>query len=302
LIPAFLVRRVGLDFLGVIQMGTKLSWGFAGPWYGEFLKMDEDSLRARLKFLKHYNLKEVSLSLQELEAMSKDNEEWLEEYLTKNDMRLSPRVGFDYLDVEIEEAKQKTEEIEEGLRNYRHLLNGHIVTTGATIGHRFDNIMPLAEKLERLSKVLTPLAEVCQGFGTPLAIENHGDYYCSDLVQLCKETPDLYIFLDTGNPYLIGEQPLPAFEVAAPFTIGTHFKDHRVRPCPDARPLHFEVAESILGEGDVPLRECYNLLLKKAPFPNKLVMEIEMISPIDVNPIEALEKSLEFIHSLGGEE
>jgi sugar phosphate isomerase/epimerase len=107
-----------------------------------------------------------------------------------------------------------------------------------------------------------------------MCIEDHGDFYCSDLVKLCKQTPHLYIFLDTGNTYLIGEQPIPAFEAAAPYTIGTHFKDHTVRPNPDI--LHFEVSCCALGDGDVPLRECYKILMEKAPHPEKLAMMFEM--------------------------
>ena len=71
-----------------------------------------------------------------------------------------------------------------------------------------------------------------------------------------------------------------------------------MRPRPDASPLHFEIAGAALGEGDVPLRECYELLLQHAPHPDKLVMEIEMVSPEDMNPLECFEKSLAFVRSL----
>jgi len=117
-------------------------------------------------------------------------------------------------------------------------------------------------------------------------------------VTLCERTPDLGIFLDTGNTYLIGEQPIPAFEAAAPYTVGTHFKDHYVCPKLDARPLHFEVAGSPLGDGDVPLRACYDLLLAQAPHPEALVMEIEMIRPDDMDAMTCFERSLAFIRSL----
>ena len=79
-------------------------------------------------------------------------------------------------------------------------------------------------------------------------------------------------------------------------TIGTHFKDHRVQPCYE--PLRFEIFGAVLGEGDVGLRECYDLLLRKAPDPETLVMQMEMISPRDMNPLDAMEKSIAFIRSL----
>jgi len=154
--------------------------------------------------------------------------------------------------------------------------------------------------MDRLADVLAPAAAYCKEIGIPFGIENHGDYYCSDLVGLCERTPHLGIFLDTGNTYLIGEAPLPAFRAAAPYVIGTHFKDHHVRPVPDGRPLHFEVGASVIGEGDVPLRECYRLLMEQAPDPQNLAMQIELIMPSfsGNDPVDALEKSLAFIRSL----
>ncbi|MFW5789599.1 MAG: hypothetical protein ACOCW3_06650, partial [Spirochaetota bacterium] len=47
------------------------------------------------------------------------------------------------------------------------------------------------------------LAEI----GLPLAWENHRDYYVSDVVELCRRVPNMGLFLDTGNTYLIGERP-----------------------------------------------------------------------------------------------
>ena len=177
-------------------------------------------------------------------------------------------------------------------------MRGEIVMTGAGGGHRFDRSLPVEEKLDLMASAFAPLAGVCNELGAPLGIENHGDYYCSDLVTLCERTPHMGIFLDVGNTFLIGEQPIPAFEAAVPYTIGTHFKDHLVCPRLEARPLHFEIAGSALGEGDVPLRECYDMLLSDAPEPDSLVMEIEMISPDGMAPLDCLERSLSFIRSL----
>ena len=157
---------------------------------------------------------------------------------------------------------------------------------------------PLAAQLDRLARLLPPLVQRCVEMELPFGIENHGDYYCSDLVALCQEVPHLGIFLDTGNTFLIGEAPMPAFEAAAPYVVGSHFKDHHVRPCLDARPLHFEVGPSVIGEGNVPLRECYQLLREQAPHPDRLVMEIELIPPPDLDPVVAFERSLAFVRTL----
>jgi hypothetical protein len=70
---------------------------------------------------------------------------------------------------------------------------------------------------------------------------------------------------------------------------------------PEAKPLHFEVGPSVIGEGDVPLVECYRLLVERAPNPDKLCMMIELILPSYAgnDPVVALEKSIAFVKTLG---
>ena len=113
----------------------------------------------------------------------------------------------------------------------------------------------------------------------------------------------MYLFLDTGNTYLLGEKPLPAFYEAAPYTVGSHFKDQRVKPVPNpeaGRSLYFEVGNSDLGGGNVMLRECWDILRKHAPFPNHLTMLFEMFPPPGMDVMTCLENSIAFVKSLEG--
>jgi sugar phosphate isomerase/epimerase len=219
------------------------------------------------------------------------------DFIERHDLRLTLGVGGGHF-AEADEAKRRTEAALEGIRRYKDRVRAPIVMTTAGGVHRFMREPSLAEQLDRLAERLPPLVAGCAAMGLRLGIENHGDYYVSDLVELCRRVPGLGIFLDTGNTFLIGEPPLPAIRAAAPYTIGTHFKDHRVRPCLDARPLHFEVGPSVLGEGDVGLAEAYRILMEHAPDPRNLVMEIEMVPPEDPGPIESLKRSLAFVRSL----
>ena len=95
---------------------------------------------------------------------------------------------------------------------------------------------------------------------------------------------------------MIGERPVEAFEAAAPYTIGTHFKDHYVKPNPGT--LHFEIDGAPLGDGDVELKKCYDILMKKAPRPNELLMEVELVVPQGSDPVACKEQSIKFINSL----
>ncbi|MCX7968587.1 MAG: sugar phosphate isomerase/epimerase [Armatimonadetes bacterium] len=283
-------------------------WGFAGPWYGEFLKGEDGSyprtdferLKRQLMFLLQHELKCTGVSVELIAQLNEEERDWLGNFLASNDLSLVLHVGYDYINADEETVKAETERVINLLSHIAPLVRSPLAATTAHAGHRFDRKMALEQKLERLTLALTPLARGCHELGLPFAIENHCDFYISDLVSLCQSVPHLGILLDTGNTYVIGEKPLPAFEEAAPFALGTHFKDHFVRPRPDLFPLCLEVDGAPLGEGDVPLRECYEILKRRAPNPEKLVMLIEMVAPKGMNPLECWEKSLKFVRKLAG--
>ncbi len=274
-------------------------WGLAGPWYRELLAMDKDKLRARMKLGDRYGLRAATLGLDELIGLSDDDRSWLFDFAASNDMHLSAHFRAEYADLAQDQLRRDADFVAETIATYSAAMRPRFLHTIATSGHRFDRNTTIDEKLSRLASALGPVCAAAKTLGLPVGVENHGDFYVSDLVALCREVPNLYIFLDTGNTFLVGEKPLPAYREAAPFVIGSHFKDARVRPCPDARPLHFEVAGSILGEGDAHLAECMEILRTDAPHADDLTMEIEMVAPVDVNPLTALERSLGFLRSIG---
>lgn len=290
----------GSDAVKVREDG--LRWGYALPWYGPFMMLDENPLYAKLKFLHQYNLKSTHIGMDEISALNEAEQEVLGRFLEDHDLEVFPHIRIPHMGVSADEVKRAQESAITFLFKYKKIMRNRITHTGANAGHRFDRSAPVGAKMESLSRALAPVAVACEEMGIPLVIENHGDFYVSEYIDLIKQTPHLYMFLDTGNTYLLGEKPLPAFELAAPYTLGTHFKDHRVSPQYEARPLHFEVAGSAIGEGDVPLRECYDLLMKHAPNPKNLVMVMEMICPDHLDPVDCIERSIRFVNSLGRDE
>ena len=273
-------------------------WGYALGWMPQYLTRDSDPLLAKLKFLKHYGLKVTGIGLEEVETMSDARRQAVCQYLADNDLYIHFYVHFKYIDADLDTLKREIDQALKKIEAYRKSFRTPLVTTGVGSYHRFMRKPSLVEQMRRLSEVLPLIAKGCRALDLPFGIENHGDYYCSDIVELCQQIPELGIFLDTGNTYLIGEAPLPAFRLAAPYVVGSHFKDQLVRPCPDARPLHFEVGLAVNGEGDVPLKECYMILLENNPHPEKLVMEIEFFPPENSDPVETVERSIAFVKSL----
>lgn len=273
-------------------------WGYALVWMSQYLQRDPDPMMAKLKFLVDYDLQTTGFGVEEIDRLDEAKRDQIGQYVADHSLAIHLYAHAPYMNTDTDRVKRSIDESVQKIEQYHRLLNCPLVTMGVGDYHRFMRDPSLAQQMARLAEVLPPLAAGCHSLGIPFGIENHGDYYCSDLVELAQQVPHLGIFLDTGNTYLVGEAPLPAFRAAAPYVVGTHFKDHHVQPRPDARPLHFEVDASIIGDGDVPLRECYQILVENTPNPEKLVMEIELIPPSGIDPIEILERSLAFTRSL----
>ena len=292
------MAKMKLDSCAGVKEGVR--WGYALGWYWEFTQLDEDQHIAKLKFLSKHNFKCTHIGLKEVDGFSDAKKDAVFGYLAEHDLDLMPSVGFNYLKATDDEAKKQTDEQLELLAKYAPLLRNRICHTGLSASNRFEVGMPVEKALDIISERIGGLAEGCAQIGTPVCAENHGDYYVSDIVKLCQITPHFYLFLDTGNTYLLGEKPLDAFYAAAPYTIGTHFKDQRVKPVPNASPLHFEVGNSDLGGGNAMLRECWEILRKYAPLPNHLTMLFEMFPPPGMDPVTCLNNSINFVKSLEG--
>jgi len=275
----------------------KMIWGYAGVWAKDYGVWDqEDRTMARLEFVVKHGFKSTWFPLQEMRDPKRRDQ--IAAFVAEHGLRLTVHPYTRWFQDDQDAIQRKTDEFARDLENYKDLLRVPIVTMAAGQVHRFMDHPCLEEQMDHLGTVLTPVAEACHEIGCPLGIENHGDYYCSDLAQLCQRVRHLGIFLDTGNTYLIGEKPIPAAREAAPYVIGTHFKDHKVYP--DVGALHFVLEGASLGHGHVGLAEIYQILRDGAPHPDDLVMHWELVPPHAENALDSLNKSWEFIRSLPG--
>jgi sugar phosphate isomerase/epimerase len=273
------------------KRGNSVMWGYAGVWPGEFNMWKGDQLMNQLRFLVDHGFESGHIGLREMRDPARRDQ--IAQFVADHDLKMSVGVHMKWFDTPLDELHRQADEFLEELRTYGDLLRTPIVTTGAGV-HRFVRSPSLDERIEKLSKAFAPLAQGCHEQGRPFGIENHGDYYIEDLVRLCTMTPHMGIFLDTGNTYLIGEKSVPACVEAAPYTIGTHFKDHYVAP--NGRELKFEIDGAPLGSGDVGLGQMYRALLDEAP--GNLVLQWEMVPQRGTDAWECLEQSWQFVRSL----
>jgi sugar phosphate isomerase/epimerase len=273
------------------KRGGQVMWGYAGVWPGEFNMWKGDQTLNCIRFLADHGFESGHIGLREMQDPARRDE--ISQLVADHDLKMSVGVHFNWFNTPLDELHRQADAFLEDLRKYGDLLQTPIVITGAGV-HRFVRSPSLEDRIDRLSKAFAPIAKGCHEMGRPFGIENHGDYYVEDLVKLCKITPHMGIFLDTGNTYLIGEKSVPACIEAAPYTIGTHFKDHFVAPNPGT--LKFEIDGAPLGSGDVGLAQVYRALLDQAP--GNLVLQWEMIPQRGTDAWDCLEQSWKFVRSL----
>lgn len=235
-------------------------WGHALGWPPAFLSGHVDPLLAKLEFLAANGLETTHVSLAETAAWDHRRRDEVRARLEGDGLSLLPGPKLEFWSSDLSTRQSAVEAALRALSRLKETLRARLVHVGAGPVHRFMREPSLPHQLDRLAESLAPLVQGCGDLGLRVAIENHGDYYVSDLVELCRRVPGLGIFLDTGNCYLVGEKPLAAAREALPYVMGGHIKDQRVRPVPDGKPLHFEVLNAVPGEGDVPLPEILNLL------------------------------------------
>jgi sugar phosphate isomerase/epimerase len=275
-------------------------WAYCVPFYWGFqqLELDDNPVMAGLKFNQRYGLQGFTVNVNGFAEMDEGEQSRILAYINEHEMYLFPMVGYKYVTASEEESRAEEETTLKNMQRWIPEMRAvSTFTAGGHTGHRYDREIPLARRIELLSERIAPLASLAQELGTPMGINNQGDYYISDLVEVCKRTPGLGVYLDTANVFWVGEKALPAYEEAAPYLVGTHWRDEYVHPG-QTKPQRLELTGAVLGAGDVPLRQCFEIIKAKAPDTKNLVMQLEMIKPADMDEFECLDKSLEFVREL----
>jgi sugar phosphate isomerase/epimerase len=145
--------------------------------------------------------------------------------------------------------------------------------------HRWRKDPPLDEQLERLAQAFTRLCRAAEPYGVRFAIENHADYRGTDLVRLFRmvDHPLLRAQLDTGNAFVVAEDPVDAAEALAPYVISTHIKDMTVRPLTEGEWM--KVKGCGIGEGDVDFHRIVEILVRDCPEADDLPYNLEIEPP-----------------------
>lgn len=144
-------------------------------------------------------------------------------------------------------------------------INAAIKLGMKVVRHAFQPFIGLQERLPlgTLERALRDAAKAYSGTGLRYALENHQDYTSAELVAVLEAvgSPDVGIFLDTGNSIALLEDPVDTASKLAPFTFGVHLKEYAVLPAPGG----FNLLGVPLGEGIVDNAAILALLARQAP-------------------------------------
>jgi len=150
---------------------------------------------------------------------------------------------------------------------------------------------PLDMYLDRLAEGCKKLTEYAKGANIRTMIENHGRYcqHSCDVLSIYRAVDDdnFGILLDIGNFMCVDQDPVEAVAQLAPYAFHVHAKDFHFKSGINMNPgwgwfltKHGNYLRgSIIGHGDVPLKECINIL-KIYGYDDVLSIEFEGIEDV----------------------
>jgi sugar phosphate isomerase/epimerase len=151
---------------------------------------------------------------------------------------------------------------------------------------RFEPTPPLSERLDLIASNLGLVADAAAEVGVTIALENHCDYRGHEIATILGKANrgNLKAQLDTGNAFVVFEDPVDCAKAMAKWTISVHLKDVRVTPLappPWSGPRGESVA---LGEGHVDNLTICKLLAETSTDTTNMPLLIEPLQmPVGVD-------------------
>ncbi len=270
-------------------------WGMtSGGWMSGLYGRADDPMRAQLELMAEFDLHVTDWSAARLMEMEAARRQELATLAEELDVRVGLGVRIPVYTEDPSELETATKRAMAAIEALAPLFRSPVCTSGLPYDS-FTREPDIEQQIERACEALAPLAEAAAEAGCPLGLHNAG-HWCIHLAELCSRTPGLGILFDTANPFFAAEQPFRAAQDAAPYVVGTHFKDRRGHP--SARNLAFETSGAVIGQGDADIPEVFRILKENTPHFDALPMLME-IDPVEgMQQREVLAQCVEFVKAL----
>ena len=153
---------------------------------------------------------------------------------------------------------------------------GAVILRAALGGRRYELFSRLEDfKVfkEQSMKSLQLAERTARRVGVKIAVENHKDFECAELVEMLVRISSEFLgaCIDTGNSMALLEDPMSTISTLAQYALSTHIKDMAVREVPEG----FLLSEVPLGQGILDLPA---LLKTIRQFNPKVRLNLEMIT------------------------
>jgi len=157
---------------------------------------------------------------------------------------------------------------------------------------------PHRPQMEKLLKLLKEPVKRAEDRGIKLAMENHYDFTCEEMLEMFEEidSANFGMTLDTGNAFRYGDDPVEAAEKLSKYIYALHFKD--VSPLEGGNPEDwFYYACTAIGDGEIDVPALCRKL-EDSGYNGIYAIEFDYLHPKYKDEDEALVKSVEYLKSL----
>jgi sugar phosphate isomerase/epimerase len=177
------------------------------------------------------------------------------EYAAKNGVTIMPTIRGTFGAADPEARKQAVASATESLLTVqRHTGAKLFACLNWPMTHtRFVSEPPLAERFDMIAENLGKVADAAAEVGVVIALENHCDYRGHEIATILEKAnrPNLKAQIDTGNAFVVFEEPVDCAKAMAKWVVSVHLKDLAVTPLAPP-PWNGPRGESVaLGEGHV---------------------------------------------------
>jgi sugar phosphate isomerase/epimerase len=233
----------------------------------------------------------VSLETCFFESLDDDYLKGLKEIMDKGDMGCIVAWGHP-AGLEGGENEEALKDMEQHFKTCDIMGTNVLRMVGSHYGLRNT---PHRPQIEKLMKMLKDPVKRAEDRGIKLAMENHFDFTCDEMLEMFEtiSSPYFGMTLDTGNALRYGDDPVEAARKLSKYIYALHFKD--VAKLPDGNPEDwFYYACTAVGSGEIDVPALCKTL-EDSGYDGIYAVEFDYLHPKHKDEDSALVSSIDYM-------